>query len=451
MRQAIEFLDSHVNYEIRPPRLRERSPFSLERIKRLLGELGNPQSTFRTVHIAGTKGKGSTATMLANMLHANGMVVGLYTSPHVVDIRERISVALQMIPEADFVRLMAKIAGILSGYKTERPSYFEIMTAAAFRYFADRKVDIAVIETGLGGRLDSTNVIHPEACGITSISYDHTNILGSTLDKIAEEKAGIFKHGVPVVSAPQPKEVKKVLRRAAEKANCPIYFAGDDIEFSCRFESSRSAGPQARICVTTPTSHFEHLAVPLVGEHQAVNCGVAVGLLDQLKSRGIKIDDELAIAGLANVTMPGRMEIVCTKPRVLVDAAHNAASIEALMRAIGQNVSYDSMVVIFGCLTDKDVTGMLRHIQLGADKVIFTPVNSPRTADPAELAAAFAEQTGKMAQVAGGLREAMVIAEKAVNRDDLICITGSFYLVGEAKRFFEDHPHRPGSTPNPPL
>jgi len=388
--------------------------------------------------------------MLAHMLHGTGLNVGLYTSPHVMDVRERISVGLQMISEGDFAKEIAKVAAVVQRLE-QRPSYFEVLTAAAFNFFAHRKVEIAVIETGLGGRLDSTNVIHPEACGITNISFDHVAQLGATLEKIAEEKAGIFKHGIPVVSAPQPKEVKKTLRRVAEKTHSPLLFAGEDIEFTYRFESSRAAGPQARICITTPNSHYEHLAVPLVGEHQAVNCGVAIGLLDQLKNRGFKIDDERAIAGLATVSMPGRMEMVCTKPRVIVDAAHNAASIEALMRAIGQNVSYDSMVVIFGCLADKDVAGMLRHIQLGADKVIFTPVKSPRTVDTAHLSQVFSEQCGKMAQVASSLREAVEIAEKAVNRDDLICVTGSFYLVGEAKRFFADHPHRPESTSNPAI
>jgi dihydrofolate synthase/folylpolyglutamate synthase len=175
-----------------------------------------------------------------------------------------------------------------------------------------------------------------------------------------------------------------------------------------------------------------------------------MGILDQLKAKGMRINDEGAIAGLANVKLPGRMEQICAEPRVLVDGAHNAASIEALMRAIGQNVGYDSMVVIFGCCSDKDIPGMLKHILLGADKVIFTPISSPRAADPADLAAAFTEITGgKTAQVAPTLGEAMVIAEKAVNREDLICITGSFYLVADAKRFFATHPHRIGSTENP--
>jgi dihydrofolate synthase/folylpolyglutamate synthase len=183
-----------------------------------------------------------------------------------------------------------------------------------------------------------------------------------------------------------------------------------------------------------------------VGKHQAINCGVALGVLDQLKNRGFKLDDELSMSGLANVRLQGRMEILCDKPRVLGDGAHNAASVEALMRAIGQNVPYDSMVLIFGCCEDKDIPGMLRQMKLGADKVIFTRIKSPRSADPDDLAAQFAEISGRMAQVAPSLADAMAIAEKAVTPEDLICITGSFYLVSEAKSLFANHPHRAMST-----
>ncbi len=449
-RAALEFLNSLVNYERRPPtsRAKARGMLTLSRMKRLLADLDQPQRAFRSVHIGGTKGKGSTATMLANMLQNNNLKVGLYTSPHVLDVRERIAVNGEMISENAFAKVIGTIAEVVARYKTDTPTYFEILTAAAFLYFREKKVDIAVAEVGLGGRFDATNVLRPEVCGITNISLDHMAQLGNTLDQIAEEKAGIFKENIPVVCAPQPKNVKQILRKAAEKTKSPLLFAGtesgDQIELSYRFESSRSAGPQARICVTTPTSHFDHLAVPLVGEHQAVNCGLAIGILDQLKGRGFTIDDEAAIAGLSNVRLQGRMEMICDEPRVLVDAAHNAASVEALMRAIGQNIPCETTVVIFGCCNDKDVDGMLRQVQLGADKVIFTHVNSSRSADPRELGMRFAEISGngRMAQVTASLPQALEIAQKAITRDDLICITGSFYLVAEAKALFADHPHR---------
>lgn len=443
---AMDYLAGQVNYERRPPRRHQRGQFTLDRMRRLLADLGNPEQTFKCVHIAGSKGKGSTAAMLAEMLINNQLKVGVYTSPHVMDLRERIIINHDMVPKARLARLLTRIAEVSADYGDQKPTYFEIMTAAAVLWFAEEKVDIAVIETGLGGRYDATNLLNPVVCAITSISLDHMAQLGDTLERIAAEKAGIFKPSVPVVSSPQAPGVKKVLKAAAGEVGCDIVFAGEDIRFSYRFEASRDAGPQARICVTTPTSHFDHLLVPLVGEHQAVNCGVAIGVLDRLKSLGFKLDDELAVSGLANVRLSGRMEMICQNPRILADGAHNAASIEALMRAIGQNVPYDSMVVIFGCCADKDVDGMLKLIQLGADKVIFTRINSPRSADPADLAQRFAEVSGRMAQIAPKLADAFVIAEKAVTREDMICVTGSFYLVAEAKSVLANHPHRSTST-----
>jgi dihydrofolate synthase/folylpolyglutamate synthase len=195
-------------------------------------------------------------------------------------------------------------------------------------------------------------------------------------------------------------------------------------------------GPHNRVCLTTPNSKFEHLAVPLIGEHQAINCGLALAVIDRLKQRGLPINDNRAMEGLARTTLPGRMEMLSTTPRVVADGAHNAASLDAMMRAIGQHIPYDSMVVIFGCCADKDVTGMLERVTHGADKVIFTRVDNIRSADPNELAARYTEAYGKMAQVAPTLAEALAIAYRAVTKEDLICITGSFYLVGEAKKFF---------------
>jgi dihydrofolate synthase/folylpolyglutamate synthase len=407
-------------------------------MNRLLAGVGNPHKKLRTVHIAGTKGKGSTAAMLAAMLSNAGLKVGLYTSPHLMNIRERVQINDEMISEVDMTRLMAKIAPVVKKLVKDEPTFFEIMTTLGFMHFAEQAVDIAVIEAGLGGRLDSTNVLKPEVCAITSISYDHMDQLGNTLGKIAEEKAGIFKAGVPAVTVPQTDEARKVLVDMAAKVGAPLLFTGKDIEFSYRFESSRASGPQTRVSLTAGSCRFEHLAVPLPGDHQAVNCGLALSIMAILKDRGFAIEEQKAIEGLAKAKLPGRMETINEMPRILVDGAHNAASVEALMRAIGQNISYDSMVVIFGARADKDIRGMLRHIQLGADKVIFTTANSPKAADPVELAAEYAEQCGKMAQVAPTLEEALDIAERAVTREDLICITGSFYLVGRAKQVAEE-------------
>ena len=404
-------------------------------MRTLLKRLGNPQDHFKSVHVAGTKGKGSTCAMIASMLQAAGLKVGLYTSPHLIDIRERICVNGHMISHADFARLTREIEPIVGRMKP-MPTYFDVLTAIAFKYFAEQKIEIAVVETGLGGRLDSTNVIRPEVTAITSLSKDHMAQLGSTLAQIAEEKAGIFKAGVPAITVLQDPDVEAVLKRVADKVGAPLDVTGKSIEFSYRFESSRMLGPHNRVCLTTPNSKFEHLAVPLLGEHQAINCGLALSVIDRLKSRGFAISDAKAMEGLAKTTIPGRMEMLGQTPRVISDGAHNAASVDAVMRAIGQHIPYDSMVVIFGCCADKDVPGMLERIAAGADKVIFTKVDSIRSADPNELSARYIEQYGKMAQVAHTLEDALAIANRAVTKEDLICITGSFYLVGEAKKLF---------------
>jgi dihydrofolate synthase/folylpolyglutamate synthase len=433
--KALRFLASLSDYErMRIVRYTSQN-FDLDRMRTLLRKLANPHEKIRTVHIAGTKGKGSTTAMVAAMLEGNGYKVGVYTSPHLVDIRERIAINGELIPQAEFARLIKLIEPMVIKARPT-PTYFDVLTAVAFKYFAEQKVDIAVIETGLGGRLDSTNVVKPEVTAITSISKDHMAQLGNTVEKIAEEKAGIFKSGVPAVTVTQTPEVEAVLKRVADKVGAPLDVAGKSIEFSYRFESSRMLGPHNRVCLTTPNSKFEHLAVPLLGEHQALNCGLALSVIDRLKGRGIALNDARCMEGLAKTKLPGRMELLSTNPRVLVDGAHNAASLDAMMRAIGQHIPYDSMVVIFGCCGDKDVAGMLERITSGADKVIFTNVNNIRTADPEELAARYVELYGKMAQVAPNLSAALEIANRAVTKEDLICITGSFYLVGEAKKLF---------------
>ena len=431
---ALKYLNSQTDYE-QMRRVRYNSDtFSLNRMRALLKRLRDPHNSFDCVHIAGTKGKGSTATMLASMLQACGHKVGLYTSPHLVDIRERIRINGEVISQAALTRYINKLAVHIERMKDNKPTFFEIFTAIAFQYFADEKVDVAVLEAGLGGRLDSTNVVKPLVVGLTSISMDHTAQLGTDIESIAGEKAGVMKPGVPAVSVQQLPAAKRVLVAAAKKRRSPLLFTGEGIDFSYRFESSRETGPQTRICLTTEQSQFEHLAVPLMGEHQALNCGLALALLDQLKSKGFDVDDKQAIEGLQRVDLPGRMEMICQSPRILVDGAHNGASIEALMRAVGQYIPYDSMVVIFGCGTDKDVDGMMEQIIRGADKVVFTTAGNPRTVQPEELAEKYEALSSRTAQVAENVKEAIHIANSAVSREDLICITGSFYLVGEAKK-----------------
>ena len=381
---ALRYLFAQTDYEQMLRVRYNRDTFSLDRMQLLLKKLGNPHDKIRSVHIAGTKGKGSTATMLAEMLRRAGTRWACTPLRTSATSASGLSSTVRRSPRRRWRVLSAASQPHIEKMAADKPTFFEIITAMAFCHFVDQKVDIAVVETGLGGRLDSTNVLKPAVCGVTSISLDHMQQLGSTVAQIAAEKAGIFKVKTPAISVPQSPDAKRVLRRVARSVGADLMFTGEDIEFSYRVESSRQDGCHTRICLTTPRSRFEHLPVPLMGEHQALNCGLALALLDELKNQGLAIDDASAIRGLAGVYLPGRMEIIGEDPRILVDGAHNAASIQALMRAIGQHIPYDSMVMIFGCAADKDIDGMMAQIATGADKVIFTRASSnPRAAKPA--------------------------------------------------------------------
>ncbi len=435
---AVRYLYEQTNVErMRLVRV-DKNVFKLERMRDLLEALGNPHEQVRMIHVAGTVGKGSTVSMIASMLRGCDYAVGEYTSPHLIDVRERIAINGQMISKNDFTTLTHDIANAALQAKLE-PTFFELMTAIAFQHFADQAVDVAVIETGLGGRLDSTNVITPEVSVITRVDIDHTQLLGRAITDIAREKAGILKRGVPAITGGQEPEVEAVIREVAEEIGAPIRVIDKDIEFSSRFCVSPELGPHTRICLITENSQFMHLPVPLPGEHQAINCALALAAIDVLKGAGFEFEEVALNNGLAETKTPGRMELIWTQPRILVDGAHNAAALGTLMRCVGAHVPYDSMVCIFGCCEDKDIRRLLEKVSLGGDKVIFTRAKgNPRAADPGELQRQFNDISGKMSQVAKDLPEAIRLASRAVGRDDLICVTGSFYLVGEAKKFLAE-------------
>lgn len=446
--ETIRYLYSRTNVEALNPKKVPSQVWKLDRMFALMEALGNPHRSFKSVHVAGSKGKGSVCEMTSAALTGCGLTTGLYTSPHIADIRERIRLNGELISERDFVSLISEIAIAADSVRRRwgAATFFELMTAAAFVHFAREAVDVAVIEVGLGGRLDSTNVITPDVCAITAIQLEHTHLLGDTLDKIAREKAGIIKPGVPVLTIPQQKPaVLEAIKEVAQREGAPIAVVGQTIDFSSRFESTSQLGAHMRVSLATSRVQFEHVAVPLRGEHQAMNCGLALAILDRLKERGVAISERLAAAGLAKTPNPARMEQIYSQPRIIVDGAHNPESIHALMKSLGAHVKYDSLIVIFGCAADKDIAGMLTRLGTGADKIIFTRAEAnPRAADPRELHRRFSESQGKMTQIAPTLKEAINMAAKAAQKDDLICITGSFYLAGEAKSLLEEKKARDG-------
>ncbi len=431
---AVAYLLEQTDYERMRVVQYDETTFKLDRMRTLLKALGDPQDKVSLVHVAGTVGKGSTVAMLSAMLRGNGYTVGEYTSPHLIDIRERIVVNGEMVPEESFTNILKEVVAAANKEKTT-PTFFELVTAVAFKYFAEQAIDIAVIETGLGGRLDSTNIITPLVSLITKIDLDHTNILGTTVEEIAREKAGIFKSSVPAISAHQSDEVIAVLKECAKESQTEVKVVATDIEFSARFGGGADGKQHTRICVITEESQYMHIPVPLNGEHQATNCALAISAIDQLKKVGYEFDNLTLYNSLAETNIEGRMEVVWQRPQIIVDGAHNPTSLQTLIKSIGAHVPYDSMVCIFGCCQDKDVDGMLHKISLGADKIIFTKAQgNQRAAEPKILQKRFAEISGKMTQIANSLPEALEIAAQVASRDDLICVTGSFYLVGETKK-----------------
>lgn len=450
---ALAFLMDRMNVERTTPGKVDPHAFKFERTEALMEALGNPHRAFRSIHVAGSKGKGSVCEMTAACLQANGYAVGLYTSPHLIDVRERIKINQRMISEDDFASCLSRVASVIPSLRKKwgEPTFFEVITGAAFLYFADQAVDIAVVEVGLGGRLDSTNVITPEACAITEIQLEHTQLLGETLAEIAREKAGIIKPGVPVFTiATQHEDVMRVLRETALARSSPLFVVGGDIEFSSRFEAGRDTGPHMKVVMTTPRITFEHVPVPLPGEHQAWNAGLVLALLDSLLQRGFDITVRDTSIGLARTPNHGRMEQINPRPKVIIDGAHNPESIAALMKAVGAHHNPENMVVVFGCAADKNVNGMLEKLALGADKIVFTKAaGTPRAMDPRELLRRYTELSGRSMQWASTLKDALNIAARAVvGRNDLICVTGSFYLAGEAKALFDEKNRSASSVTN---
>jgi dihydrofolate synthase/folylpolyglutamate synthase len=403
----------------------------------ILKELGDPHRDINTVHVAGTIGKGSTVAMMQAVLSGCGWTTGTYTSPHLMDIRERISINGEKISQVDFAKL-AKTVSAAADKVAPGATFFEIITAMSFVHFAESATDVAIIETGLGGRLDATNVLKPSVCLITKIDLDHQYLLGNTIAEIAREKAGIFKPGVPALSVKQDPEVEAVLREVAEEVGCELRFIGKEIEFSSRFCVTDEIGAHMRICLLGERIHYMHLPVPLPGSHQADNCALALAALDMVGGKTDEFEESVIFRGLAKTKNPGRMDLVWKRPRILVDGAHNPASMHALMRGIGSHLSFDSMICIFGCNEDKDVDANLEKLAIGGDKIIFTKAaGQPRAVEPEDLVKRFENLRNRTCQSAPSVEKAIQIASQASGREDLICVTGSFYLVGETMSYLE--------------
>jgi len=400
----------------------------LTRIARLAKSFGNPERRFQVIHLAGTNGKGSTAAMLEAVLKAAGYRTGLYTSPHLVHVVERIRIAGAPIDLPHFEALLTKQRSLL---EKERATYFEALTTVAFAAFAESNVDVAVIEVGLGGRLDATNIVQPRLCVMAHIALDHQQILGRSLAKIAAEKAGILKRRVPCIVGKMPITAMREIRSRAQALQAPVYEAWR----MCKLREATITEDGNRLALTINSAAYEDLRCRLAGGHQINNTLCVIAAVHVLNQCGLQISESALRHGLANVDWPGRFQLAQKQPRVIYDVAHNPAGMEALVETFREIYPNQPPIVVIGILADKDHVKMLQQWKGAAKKMIFCKVQSKRGQLPEELYRT-AEKLRLPAEVIVEPREAVQHAKKLAGAKGVVCVTGSHYLIGQilAKR-----------------
>ena len=429
---ALDFLYSFVDYETQH---QPRSPinYDLRRMDELLARLGDPHLKAKTVHIAGTKGKGSTSAMIASVLTAAGYCTGLYTSPHLVDIRERVRVDGRLISKDELLkladRLKPEVEAVNAAARYGRLTTFEVLTALGFLYFAEKKLEVQVVEVGLGGRLDATNVVKPEVCAVTTLGLDHTDVLGGTLGLIAAEKAGIIKPGIPVVSASQLPEAAGVIAAACQNVHSALIRVGREITYA----STRQCDTAQSIEVKGRLGAYK-LELPLLGRFQQENAAVALGVLEVLIERGFKINAADIEKGFGSVRWPGRFQQIKKRPDVIIDGAHNpqaARELALALRDFSTGKSYEHRILVIGSSSDKDYSGVAAELTPMFDLVLATRSRHPRALPPDALAAEF-RRRGREVRTSDLVAGALGDAVKLAGKNGLICTTGSLFIVGEA-------------------
>ena len=425
--EALDWLYSFIDYGVKRSYRYSPEVFDLARVRELLASLGDPQERYPTIHIAGTKGKGSTAAMVSSGLRAAEYTTGLYSSPHLIDFTERMQIDGEQIPESAFVGLVERLKPSVDAIP--EISTYELATALAFMYFADRQVDCAVIEVGLGGRLDATNVIQPLVSVITSLSYDHTHLLGDSLSDIAAEKAGIIKSETPVVLAPQQLEADLVVRAIAEERNAPVVQINRDWHYVATDRSFE--GQTFQVWRAGEDSTRADLSIPLLGHHQVQNGAVAYVALQSVSSRGLPIELRQIQQGLAATEWPGRFQVLAHEPAIVLDSAHNRESALKLRIALDDYFPGRQITMVFGASSDKDVRGMFLELAPRVSRVILTRANHPRSEDP-ETLARLARGFGFDAEVVEPVAAAMQHATEHANVEQVILATGSLFVIGSA-------------------
>ena len=439
--QALAFLYDRVNFEHRSP---NPSDLKLDRMLALLRRLGDPHRRLRVIHIAGSKGKGSASAMLAGILQQAGYQTGLFTSPHLGRIEERIQVAGQPITPEDLTGLVEELAPAVRDFdrrlpEGKRPTFFELITALGFLAFIRRRVDVAVLEVGLGGRFDSTNVVpHPLVCVITSISFDHTQQLGTTLASIAREKAGIVKPGSPVVSGATDPEPLAIIAEVCRQRRTSLDELGRDFHFSYEpglVKATTLVAPQVQ--VATRRRSWPAMRLGLLGRHQAANAAVVVATVERLRERGLVIPEEAVAKGLADVAWPARLQVVGRSPLVVLDCAHNVALARAVVETLRESFPLPAdgrRLLVFAGSGDKDLEGIFRVLAPAFDRIYLTRfTNSPRGVPPEHLSEFLRRVAEVPQEIHATPPAAWRAARSAAGPNDLICVTGSVFLAGELR------------------
>ncbi|MDY6847357.1 MAG: folylpolyglutamate synthase/dihydrofolate synthase family protein [Chloroflexota bacterium] len=442
---ALDFLYSFIDYSLKRNFRYAEEKFNLDRMRRFMTLLGDPQKDYDIIHIAGTKGKGSVSALCASVLKSEGYQVGLYTSPHMVRYTERIKINDHEISKMDVVDIIDQIKPVTE--KVPEITTFELMTAMAFLYFSQQKVDYGVFEVGLGGRLDATNIVNPLVAVITSISYDHVKILGDTLSEIAGEKGGIIKENVPVIVAPQKEEARLKLEQIAQERNAPVIQVGRDYLYAADSHSMDSQ----HFLVWTPDEQpmvdefIEsggrdlwsplRLQIPLLGFHQVENAATAYAALKTTEKLGLKISQNSYQKGFSSVKWPGRMEVLHNHPTIVLDSAHNRYSALRLRQALDDYFPGLPVIMLFGASEDKDIEGMFQELLPRVRRVITTQSIHPRAIDAGALVE-LAHRFGRSTQAVVPIEDAFNVALQEAGDEAVILVTGSVFVVAAIRDFF---------------
>lgn len=445
--EALDFLYSFIDYSLKRNFRNAAEKFNLDRMRTFMHHLGDPQKDFGIIHVAGTKGKGSVSAICASVLSSQGYKTGLYTSPHMVDFTERIRINGQQIPKKELVELvdvLKPVTGIVPEITT-----FELTTALAFLYFSRQNVDYAVIEVGLGGRLDATNIVDPIVAVVTSISYDHVQILGNTLSEIAGEKGGIIKPGIPVVVSPQKEEARLKLVQIAEERNAPLIQVGRDYLYAAEAHNLNGQ----TFLVWTPDEQplvdefIEsggrdiwsplRFHIPLLGFHQVENAATAFAALKTAEKYGLTLSQEAYTNGFAKVEWPGRMELLRRYPAVVIDSAHNRYSALRLRQAMDDYFPGLPIVMVFGASEDKDIEGMFQELLPRVRRVITTQSIHPRAIE-AEKLVEMAHRSGRSAEAITPIPDALSMALEEAGHEAVVLITGSIFVAAAAREILAD-------------